>query len=101
MADLQTASCDVCGVIKGAQNHWFRVWNASLVAGRAWIIIATWDAPPAVKHSHCCGEQHALRKAAELLAGIGQAAVASTEPLAVIAAPSTEESSAERVEPKE
>lgn len=96
----QPFACDVCGVIKGAQNHWFRVWrdeNAVYITGwgnyapnKSMLLLT-----PADFHYHCCGEEHALRKAAELLASLGQAAVPSMEPPPVIAAPAIEESGAD------
>jgi hypothetical protein len=70
MAELSHPfTCDVCGVHKGEQNHWFKVWEnpAGLVC------ISVWDRNPAVEHFHCCGEEHALRKAGELLGKIGSA----------------------------
>ena len=63
-------TCDVCGVHKGEQNHWFRVWAARFSGGNA-VMMATWDCQTDIKHCHCCGEEHALRKAGELLGGIG------------------------------
>jgi len=64
MADLNSASCDVCGTIKREQNHWFRVW---IDPSYGWLIIAPWKFDPGLKHAHCCGEQHAVQKAGELL----------------------------------
>jgi hypothetical protein len=73
MAELvDPFTCDVCGVHKGERNHWFRVWLApglerkfDMVAITGWDFTG-WD----LKHFHACGEEHALRKAAELLAGL-------------------------------
>jgi hypothetical protein len=77
MAELSHPfTCDVCGVHKGEQNHWFRVWACSgsdeTYAG---VVIGPWIAtdtvPAPLGHYHCCGEAHALRKAGELLGRIG------------------------------
>jgi hypothetical protein len=71
MAELASPfSCDVCHVHKGAGNHWFRVWlnPAGLVT------IGTWEKRPAIRHFHCCGEEHALRKAGELLSELKSSA---------------------------
>jgi hypothetical protein len=63
-------SCDVCGIHKGAQNHWFKVYRCS---NR--VCIATWDkADNGAEMFHCCGEEHALRKAGELLSELKSAA---------------------------
>jgi hypothetical protein len=60
-------TCDVCGIHKGDQNHWFRVWRIVEVC------IAPWNFHACPKeHFHCCGEEHALRKAAELLGPSGR-----------------------------
>lgn len=79
MADLQTASCDVCRVVKKDSNHWFRVWINAMewLNAEGIVCIAPWNAEVSAKHFHCCGPAHALQKVAELM---GQAAVPSTEP---------------------
>jgi hypothetical protein len=68
-------TCDVCGVHKGEQNHWFRVWRVVEVSIAPWSCL-----PPVEKHFHACGEEHALRKAAELLAGLKPASDKRTTP---------------------
>jgi len=82
MAELQTATCDVCGAVKREQNHWFRVWivpglnkQSDMVAITLWNFTA-WD----LSHFHCCGEEHALRKAGELLGKIGADKAAALAP---------------------
>jgi hypothetical protein len=93
MAELsQPFSCDVCGVHKGDQNHWFKVWRNPVGI----VSISVWGLKPAGQHFHCCGEQHAIQKAGELLAGLGS--VPSIDPPPPAAAPSTEKSSAEQGE---
>lgn len=64
MADVLSATCDICGVIKREANHWYRVWknkNTSI------IHIAPWSSRPETPHQHACGEDHALKLAARLL----------------------------------
>lgn len=62
-------TCDICGVHKGEQNHWFRVWKDE---ADGLVVIAPWGFDvEAAEHFHCCGEQHAVQKAAELLTPSG------------------------------
>lgn len=65
MAELPSPfTCDVCGVHKKEQNHWFRVWKNEYGT----VCIASWPGHQFMNPCfHCCGEEHALRKAAELL----------------------------------
>jgi hypothetical protein len=62
MADVLSASCDICDVLKGRANHWYRVWKANSAIG-----IAPWSLDIPDKHFHACGEVHALQLAARLL----------------------------------
>ena len=73
MAELpHPYSCDVCGVHKGAGNHWFKVYACS---NR--VCISTWGKlDNGAKMFHCCGEEHALRKAGELLSDLKPPAAA-------------------------
>lgn len=66
--------CDVCGVHKGAQNHWFKIW----IDSDGSICISLWNVPldQVSKPFHCCGEEHALRKAGELLSELKSTAAA-------------------------
>jgi hypothetical protein len=66
-------SCDVCGVHKGAGNHWFKVF---IHPGAGRVSIATWDRAINPPMFHCCGEEHALRKAGELLSELKPTAAA-------------------------
>lgn len=73
MAELANPySCDVCGVVKGDNNHWWRVWR---LIDR--VEIAPWRHSPTGIHFHACGEEHALRLAAKLL---GELNKENTEP---------------------
>ena len=68
MADLANPfSCDVCSVIKGASNHWWRVWKANPETEAFAVLITPWEFLPKVKHYHACGVEHALRLAAKLM----------------------------------
>ncbi len=77
MADLPNPqSCDICHVIKGANNHWWRVWIDEYNI----VMIAPWSRMPKVEHSHACGEEHAVRIAAKLVNEIaGKAAALPSE----------------------
>jgi hypothetical protein len=79
MADVLSATCDICGVIKKEANHWYRVWkNRDDVIG-----IAPWSLPmEEMRHQHACGEDHALKLAARLLgksSGVGLGAEAAAD----------------------
>ena len=67
MAELPNPfSCDVCGVHKGENNHWWRIWQGEKYG----VVITPWDRLVPLKHQHACGEEHALRLAAKLLGEI-------------------------------
>lgn len=55
--------CDVCHVHKGEANHWWRVWRN----GPDIVISPWWRELVRDSHRHACGEEHALRIAAQLL----------------------------------
>lgn len=63
MADVLSATCDICGVIKREANHWYRVWKYE----DGDIVIATWPQQVGLPHFHACGEDHALKLASRLL----------------------------------
>ena len=65
--NLHPFTCDVCGIQKGENNHWFKVWRNPVGI----VSIGIWGLKPETAHFHCCGEEHALRKAAELLTPSG------------------------------
>ena len=68
MADVLSSSCDICGVIKGEANHWFRVWECPSGDDKGLVVIARWSYDiEETKHQHACGEDHALKLAARLL----------------------------------
>ena len=52
--DVSTQSCEVCGVLKGASNHWFRV-----VATDRSLMIMPWGQQlymQAENEKHLCGD---------------------------------------------
>jgi hypothetical protein len=65
MARVETVTCDVCGVSKGVNNHWFIIMSTlsnSIVvdsADRRSIYVDVTDV---------CGEACVLRKVSELIA---------------------------------
>jgi hypothetical protein len=70
MADLPNPqSCDICGAIKGKNNHWWRVWIDEYNI----VMIAPWARMPKSAHSHACGEEHAVRLAGKLVNEIARA----------------------------
>lgn len=62
MARVDSWSCDVCGKIKEAGNHWYAITNDKI---GAWI--GTWPEKPELYTFHLCGLEHAIKKLSEIL----------------------------------
>lgn len=63
MAKIETYKCDVCGVLKGETNHWFKI-----SMGTAYAIVAKFDvAETGESLSHVCGQSCAQHKLNEFM----------------------------------
>lgn len=68
MAEQLQFTCDRCGAVKGAANHWFRVW--AKWNGGYGIAVARWDAGRIhEKERHICGDKCLLAEVQEFADG--------------------------------
>lgn len=56
---LEQFSCDVCGTVKGATNHWFIAYAESALSSSP-LSFAAWDADSARDCASLCGQECAL-----------------------------------------
>lgn len=64
MAEQTTFTCDRCGAVKGAANHWFRVVHNGDVTVSRWE-----DGPHKGIQRHICGDKCLLAEVQEFANG--------------------------------
>lgn len=52
--------CDICGIAKGDQNHWFRVRVGEAFHAYRWDYTGEGAEDSSVPHYHVCGHAHAM-----------------------------------------
>lgn len=83
MAESTQYTCDICGAIKGATNHWWVGWTQKLDDKTTYIAIGPWDVQfkthrlggqqyhqeaPISPIIHICGQACALRRLEKFMA---------------------------------
>lgn len=79
-------SCDVCGIIKGSNNNWYKGYvmdagplRVGVTARTVGFVVVPWDVntlsthfgnhPLAEPDAHLCGQEHAMQWASKTLRG--------------------------------